>query len=111
VRWQHSRRQHALATVRLTEAGRNSRYGHCFLWDLSLRMRRSEGNSPRGPLSGGEGQSRARDGGQVASTFGVVDDELQLSADNEIRQSGGGATRRRMMWHWFGMARPPIVPW
>jgi hypothetical protein len=55
-------------------------------WQHSGRRQwRSEGNSPRGSLSGGEGRSRARDGGRLASTFGVIDDELQLSVGDRIR--------------------------
>jgi hypothetical protein len=49
-----------------------------------------------------------RNGGGLAPTFGVVDDELQQSADNEIRYSRGGATRRRTTWCWFSMVRPPM---
>jgi hypothetical protein len=75
--------------------------GHGFQRNLSLRTRCSKGNSPKGPSSGGGGRSRARDGGHLATTFGVIDDELQRAADNEIRESGGGATRRRTMWHRF----------
>jgi hypothetical protein len=48
-------------------------------------MRRIEGNSPRGSSSGGGDRSRARDGGQLAQTFGDIDDELQRSASDEIR--------------------------
>jgi hypothetical protein len=71
-------------------------------------MQCSEGNSPRGPSSGGGNRSRARDGGQLAPTFGVVDDELQRSIDNEIRLHGGGATRRRAMWCWLSVVRSPM---
>jgi hypothetical protein len=72
-------------------------------------MWRSEWNSPRGSSSGGGGRSRACDGGWLASTFGVVDNELQRSVGDEIRQSGGDLTRRRMMWRWFGVVRPPMA--
>jgi hypothetical protein len=50
-----------------------------------------------------------RDGGRLATTFDVVDNELEQSADDEIRQSGCGATRRRTTWHWFDVARPAVA--
>jgi hypothetical protein len=65
-----------------------------------------------GSSNGGEGDcSRAHDGSQLAPTFGVVNDKLHRSADNEIRLRGGSVTRRRVMWHWFDTAWPPIVRW
>jgi hypothetical protein len=45
------------------------------------------------------------DSGRLASTFGIIDDELQRSVSDEIRQSGGGATLRRTTWRgrqWCG---------
>jgi hypothetical protein len=78
--------------------------GHRFWWGLTLRTQRSEGNSPRGSSKGGGDRSRAHDGGRLAPTFGVVDDELQRSANDEIRlrgaawhvegRRGAGSTRR-----------------
>jgi hypothetical protein len=35
-----------------------------------------------------------RDGGRLAPTFSDVEDELQRSADDEIRLRGGGATQK-----------------
>jgi hypothetical protein len=49
-----------------------------------------------GSSSGGGDQSRACDCGQLAPTFGDVGDELQRSADDEIRLRGGGVTCRRV---------------
>jgi hypothetical protein len=57
------------------------------------------------------GRNRACDGGRLASTFGVIHNELQRSVSDEIRQCGGSTTHRKMMWHWFGMARPPMARW
>jgi hypothetical protein len=71
-------------------------------------MQRSEGNSPKGSSGGGGNWSRVRDGGRLAPTFGIIDDELTRSAANEIRLRRGGAMRRRMTWHWFGTVRPPM---
>jgi hypothetical protein len=56
--------------------------------------------------SGGD-QSRARDVGRLAPTFGDVKDELQRSADDEIRLRGGDATRRRVTWCWLGVTGSP----
>jgi hypothetical protein len=70
-------------------------------------MRRIEGNSPRGSSSDGGDQSRAHDGGQLALAFGDVNDELQWSADDDIRLRGGGTTCRRATWCWLGAARSP----
>jgi hypothetical protein len=90
---------------------RSSHYGALFLWDLPLRMHCGERNSPWGSSSGGGNRSTACDGGRLAPTYGVVDDELQRSASNEIRQSGGGVMRRRMTWCWFGVVRPRMERW
>jgi hypothetical protein len=70
-------------------------------------MQRNEGNSPRGSLSDRGDRSRACDGGRLVPTFGVIDDKLQRSTGNKIRLREGGATRRRVMWHWFSPVRPP----
>jgi hypothetical protein len=70
-------------------------------------MWRIKGNSPRGSLKGWGDRSRARDGGQLAPTFGDVDDELQRSIGDEIRLRGGGATHRRATKCWLGTARSP----
>jgi hypothetical protein len=53
-------------------------------------------------------RSRARDDGRLAPNFGVIDDELQRSVDNEIRLRGGDVTRRRATWRWFDAAMPPM---
>jgi hypothetical protein len=74
-------------------------------------MQRSKGNSPRGSSSYGHDRSRARDGGRLAPTFGVIDDELQRSADDEIRLRGGGATRRWATWFLLGAVRSPTEQW
>jgi hypothetical protein len=71
-------------------------------------MQCSKGNSPSRYSSGGGNRSRARNGGRLAPTCGIIDDVLQRSADNEISQSGGGATHRRMTWRWIGVVRPPM---
>jgi hypothetical protein len=43
-----------------------------------------------------------RDGDRLAPTFSDIDDELQWSADDEIRLCGGGGmTRRRATWCWL----------
>jgi hypothetical protein len=44
-----------------------------------------KGNSPIGFSNDGGDQSPARDGDRLAPTFGDIDDELQRSADDEIR--------------------------
>jgi hypothetical protein len=85
--------------------------GHYFWWGLTLRTQRSEGYSPRGPSSGRGDQSTVRDGSWLAPTFGVIDNELQWSADNEIRLRGGSVMCRRAMWHWFGAVRTPTERW
>jgi hypothetical protein len=85
--------------------------GHCFRRGLTLRTQRNEGNSPRGSSRGGGDWSRAHDGGRLTRSFGVVDNELQWSADNKIRLRGGGAMHRRATWCWFGAARPPMERW
>jgi hypothetical protein len=81
---------------------------HHFRQGLTLQMKRSDGNSPRGSSSGGGDRSRAPDDTRLAPTFGVIDDKLQRSAGNKIRLHGGGVTRRRATWHWFGAVRPPM---
>jgi hypothetical protein len=48
-------------------------------------MRHILGYSPRVSLNGGGDRSRVRDAGQLAPTFGDVEDELQRSASDEIR--------------------------
>jgi hypothetical protein len=53
----------------------------------------ARGTNLGGSSSGEGGRSRVCDGGRLASTFGIINDELQQSANDEIRQSGGGATR------------------
>jgi hypothetical protein len=70
-------------------------------------MRCIQRNSPRGSSNGEGDQSWARDGGQLAPTFGDVKDELQQSAGDEIRLREGGATRRRVMWCWLGVTGSP----
>jgi hypothetical protein len=60
-----------------------------------------------GSSNDGGDQSRARDVGRLAPTFGDVKDELQRSADDEIRLRGGGATRRRATWCWLGATGSP----
>jgi hypothetical protein len=60
-----------------------------------------------GSLNGGGDQSRARDVSRLAPTFGDVKDELQRSADDEIRLRRGGATRRRTTWCWLGATGSP----
>jgi hypothetical protein len=70
-------------------------------------MWRIQGNSPRGSSNGGGDQSRVRDGSQLASTSGDVDDELQRSLGVEIRLHRGGARRRRATWSWLGMVGSP----
>jgi hypothetical protein len=77
---------------RFARAERSSRYGAPFFMSLTLRTRHIQGNSPRGSSNGGGNRSRARDAGQLAPTFDDVEDELQRSADDEIRLRRGGAT-------------------
>jgi hypothetical protein len=50
----------------------------------------------------------ARDSGRLAPTFNNVEDELQRSADDEIRLHGGSATRRRVMRCWLGAVGSPM---
>jgi hypothetical protein len=90
-----------------SEPGVAHAMGHHFRRGLTLQTWRIEGNSPRGSSSSRGDRSRAHDGGQLAPTFGDVDDKLQRSTGEEIRLCGGGATHRRAMWCWFGAARSP----
>jgi hypothetical protein len=101
------------AVVRLGRGGGSQEPGvaratrHHFRRGLTLQTRHIKGNSPRGSSNCGGDRSRACNGGRLAPTFRDVDDELQRSADNEIRLRGGGATRRRVMWCLLGAARSP----
>jgi hypothetical protein len=81
---------------------------HRFRWGLTLWTQRIKGNSPRGSSNGGGNRSRVRDGGWLAPTISDVDNELQRSADNEIRLRGGGTTCRRATWCWLGVAGSPM---
>jgi hypothetical protein len=67
----------------------------------------NQGELTWGSSNGGGDRSGARDGGQLAPTFGDVDDELQRLAGNEIRLRGGGATHRRVKWCWLCAAGSP----
>jgi hypothetical protein len=97
----------SVASGHSPESGVAHAMGHRFRWGLTLRTQRSKGNSPRGSSSSGGDRCRARDGGWLAPTFGIFDDELQRSGGNEIRLCRGGTTRRRATWRWFGAVSPP----
>jgi hypothetical protein len=90
------------------EPGVANTTGHHFRIGLTLWTRRIQGNSPRGSSNGGGNQSRARDAGRIAPTFGDVEDELQWPAGDEIRLRGGGVTRRRATWCWLCTVESPM---
>jgi hypothetical protein len=65
---------------------------------LTLRTRCLQGNSPTGSSNGRGDQSRARDDGRLAPSFGDVEDDLQRSADDEIRLREAGVICRWVTW-------------
>jgi hypothetical protein len=91
----------------LPEPGIARATGHCFPRGLTLQTQHSEGNSPRGSSSSGGDRNRMCNGGRVAPTFGIIDDELQRSVGDEIRLRGGSVTHRRVTWCLLGAARSP----
>jgi hypothetical protein len=91
----------------LIGTGRSLRYGAPFLTRFDPTDAAQRGELTSGVFEWRGNQSRACDGGRLAPTIGVVDDELQRSANDKISLHGGGTTRKRVTWCWLDVARSP----